>query len=264
MDLLLDGRVAFVTGGSVGIGYAVAEACAREGMDVTIVSRTAATLESAAEAIRAATGRQVLPIATDVTDGAALDAAMEQTIAAFGRIDVLVNGAAHPGGLVRNEIEDTDPGLLLHDIDIKVIGYVRAIQSAVPHMKARKFGRIINIGGLTGRGSKQLSGLRNVAICHLTKTLSDQLGPFGITVNVVHPGVVETPHIHELYANEALKQNLTVEQIEANYCKVTPIRRTLLPAEIADAILFLASPRAGAITGESLGVDGGITRGIFL
>lgn len=264
MDLQLAGRVAFVTGGSVGIGYAVAEACAREGMDVTIVSRTAATLERAAATIEEQTGRRVLPVAADVTDGDALDAAMRRTIEEFGRIDVLVNGAAHPGGLVRNEIEVTDPDLLLQDIDIKVIGYVRAIQSAVPHMKSARFGRIINIGGLTGRGSKHLSGLRNVAICHLTKTLSDQLGPFGITVNVVHPGVVETPHIRELYEKEAKIQGLSVEQIEQNYCLATPIRRVLSPAEIADAILFLASPRAAAITGESIGVDGGITRGIFI
>ena len=110
----------------------------------------------------------------------------------------------------------------------------------------------------------QLSGLRNVAIVHLTKTLSDQLGPHGITVNVIHPGVVDTPHIHELYAREAKLQGLSPAEVEANYCKVTPIRRTLQPAEIADAVLFLASERAAAITGESLGVDGGITRGIFM
>jgi NAD(P)-dependent dehydrogenase (short-subunit alcohol dehydrogenase family) len=103
-----------------------------------------------------------------------------------------------------------------------------------------------------------------VAIVHMTKTLSDQLGPHGITVNVIHPGVVDTPHIHELYAREAKLQNLTPAEVEANYAKVTPIRRTLTPGEIADAVLFLASTRSAAITGESLGVDGGITRGIFL
>jgi NAD(P)-dependent dehydrogenase (short-subunit alcohol dehydrogenase family) len=264
MDLQVSGRVAFITGGSLGIGYATAEAFAGEGMDLTIVSRTQTSLDRAAETIRAETGRRVLAIAADVTDAGALNAAMATTMETFGRVDVLVNGAAHPGGLVRNEIEQTDPQLLLEDIDIKVIGYVRAIQAAVPYMKAGGFGRIINIGGLTGRGSKQISGLRNLAIVHLTKTLSDQLGPFGITVNVVHPGVVETPHIHELYEKEAKLQNLTPAEVEANYAKVTPIRRVLQPAEIADVLLFLASPRSGAITGESLGIDGGITRGIFL
>jgi NAD(P)-dependent dehydrogenase (short-subunit alcohol dehydrogenase family) len=207
---------------------------------------------------------EVLGVAADVSDTAQVNAMMQRVAEHFGRIDILVNGAAHPGGLVRSEIDEADPEGLLEDINIKVVGYMRCAKAAAPHMRQGGFGRIVNIGGLTGRGSKQLSGMRNVAICHMTKTLSDQLGPHGITVNVIHPGVVETPHIHELYEKEAAKQGLTPAQVEANYAKATPIRRVLQPAEIADAVLFLASPRAGAITGESLGVDGGITRGIFL
>jgi len=263
-DLQLKGRAAIVTGGSLGIGRAIAEAFAREGMSVAIVARTASALEQAAQEIRAGTGATVLPVSVDVADTAAVEAAVAKAADRFGRLDVLVNGAAHPGGLVRNDIEQADPEGLLRDIDIKVVGYFRMARAVVPHMKANRFGRIVNIGGLTGRGSKQISGLRNVAICHMTKSLSDQLGPHGITVNVVHPGVVDTPHIRELYEKEAQKQGLSAAQVEANYVAATPIRRTLQPAEIADAVLFLCSPRAGAITGESIGVDGGITRGIFL
>lgn len=264
MDLQLKGRVALITGGSLGIGRAIAEACALEGMDVAIVARTADVLERAAAEIRASTGARVVAAAADVADTAAVERAVAKVVDAFGRIDLLVNGAAHPGGLVRGGIEEADPEGLLKDIDIKVVGYFRLARAVAPHMKRAGFGRIVNIGGLTGRGSKQLSGMRNVAIVHMTKTLSDQLGPHGITVNTVHPGVVDTPHIHELYAREATKQGLTPQQVEAGYVAATPIRRTLQPAEIADAVLFLASPRAGAITGESIGVDGGITRGIFL
>jgi NAD(P)-dependent dehydrogenase (short-subunit alcohol dehydrogenase family) len=189
---------------------------------------------------------------------------MAKTAAAFGRVDILVNGAAHPGGLVRSELDDADPQGLLQDIDIKVVGYLRCAKAAAPHMRKHRYGRIINIGGLTGRGSKQLSGMRNVAVVHMTKTLSDQLGPDGITVNTIHPGVVETPHIHELYEKEAKKQGLTAAEVEANYVKVTPIRRVLQPEEMGWIIAFLASPRSGSITGESLGCDGGLTRGIFL
>lgn len=264
MDLQLEDRVALITGGSLGIGRAVAEALAREGMNVAIVARTREALETAAAQIEEATGRKVLPVAADVTDDDAVREAVRRTVDAFGRLDVLVNGAAHPGGLVRGELEHVDAANLLRDIDIKVVGYLRMAQACAPHMKANGYGRIVNIGGLTGRGSKQISGMRNVAICHMTKTLSDQLGPDGITVNVIHPGVVDTPHIHELYAKEAARQGLTAEQVEANYKAVTPIRRILTPEDIADTVCFLASPRAGAITGESIGVDGGITRGIFL
>jgi len=264
MDLQLKGKVAVVTGGSLGIGRAVTEALAAEGVRVAIVARRQAQLDEVAAEITRATGVEVLGVAADVSDTKQVNAMMQRVAEHFGRVDILINGAAHPGGLVRSEIDEADPEGLLEDINIKVVGYMRCAKAAAPHMRRGGFGRIVNIGGLTGRGSKQLSGMRNVAICHMTKTLSDQLGPHGITVNVIHPGVVETPHIHELYEKEAARQGLSAAQVEANYAKATPIRRVLQPAEIADAVLFLASPRAGAITGESLGVDGGITRGIFL
>ncbi len=264
MDLKLNGKVAIVTGGSLGIGRAVAQALAAEGVRVGIVARNQATLEQVAREITEATGTEVMAAPADVADTAQVEAAVERVAERFGRIDILVNGAAHPGGLVRSEIENASPEGLLEDINIKVVGYMRFAKAAAAHMRRGGWGRIINIGGLTGRGSKQLSGMRNVAICHLTKTLSDQLGPAGITVNVIHPGVVETPHIHELYAKEARLQGLTPEQVEANYAKATPIRRVLQVEEIADVVLFLASDRAAAITGESIAVDGGITRGIFL
>ncbi|OAE57772.1 short-chain dehydrogenase [Achromobacter insolitus] len=264
MDLQLKGKVAVVTGGSLGIGRAVTEALAAEGVRVAIVARRQAQLDEVAAEITRATGVEVLGVAADVSDTEQVNAMMQRVAEHFGRVDILINGAAHPGGLVRSEIDEADPEGLLEDINIKVVGYMRCAKAAAPHMRRGGFGRIVNIGGLTGRGSKQLSGMRNVAICHMTKTLSDQLGPHGITVNVIHPGVVETPHIHELYEKEAARQGLSAAQVEANYAKATPIRRVLQPAEIADAVLFLASPRAGAITGESLGVDGGITRGIFL
>ena len=264
MDLKLKGKVAVVTGGSLGIGRAVTEALAAEGVRVAIVARSKGPLEQAAREISEKTGVEILAAPADVSSTEQVEAMIAKVAAHFGRIDILVNGAAHPGGLVRSEIENASPEGLLEDINIKVVGYMRCAKAAAAHMKKGGFGRIINIGGLTGRGSKQLSGMRNVAICHLTKTLSDQLGPSGITVNVIHPGVVETPHIHELYAKEAKLQGLTPDQIEANYAKATPIRRVLQPSEIADAVLFLASERAGAITGESIAVDGGITRGVFI
>lgn len=264
MDLRLTNKVAVVTGGSMGIGRAVTEALAAEGVRVAIVARSQGPLEQAAREISAKTGIEILAVAADVGNTEQVNAMMDKVAQHFGRIDILINGAAHPGGLVRSEIENADPEGLLEDINIKVVGYMRCAKAASAYMKKTGFGRIINIGGLTGRGSKQLSGMRNIAICHMTKTLSDQLGPHGITVNVIHPGVVETPHIHELYAKEAKLQGLTPQQVEANYAKVTPIRRVLQPHEIADTVLFLASERASAITGESIAVDGGITRGIFI
>ena len=131
-------------------------------------------------------------------------------------------------------------------------------------MRAHSYGRIVNIGGLTGRSSHALSGMRNLAIVHMTKVLSDQLGPSGITVNTLHPGVVETEHIHELYAKNAAAEGITPEQVEQNFVNRTPIRRVLTADEVAEAVCFFAAPASGGITGESLGIDGGLTRGIFL
>lgn len=264
MDLNLKGKVAVITGGSLGIGRAIAEAFAAEGVRVAIVARSRAKLEEVAAEISAQTGAQVYAAPADVGNTAQIEAMMKDVESHFGRIDILINGAAHPGGLVRSNIEEADPEGLLEDINIKVVGYMRCAKAASAAMKRNKWGRIINIGGLTGRGSKQLSGMRNVAICHMTKVLSDQLGPHGITVNVIHPGVVETPHIRELYEKEAKLQGITAAEVEANYAKVTPIRRVLQPAEIANTVLFLASDLSGAITGESIAIDGGITRGIFI
>jgi NAD(P)-dependent dehydrogenase (short-subunit alcohol dehydrogenase family) len=131
-------------------------------------------------------------------------------------------------------------------------------------MREQHYGRIVNIGGLTGRSSHALSGMRNVAIVHMTKVLSDQLGPDGITVNTLHPGVVETEHIHELYARNAAAQGTTPEQVERDFVERTPIRRVLTADEVAAAVCFFAAPVSGGITGESLGIDGGLTRGVFL
>ncbi|HLK02290.1 MAG TPA: SDR family oxidoreductase, partial [Streptosporangiaceae bacterium] len=159
---------------------------------------------------------------------------------------------------------NADPEALLADLNTKVVGYFRCTQAVVPYMKRHGYGRIVNIGGLTGRSSHALSGMRNVAIVHMTKVLSDQLGPFGITVNTLHPGVVETEHIHELYEQIARAQGSTAGQVEQDFIARTPVRRVLSAAEVAEAACFLASPGAGGITGESLGIDGGLTRGIFL
>lgn len=262
MDLHLTDKVAVITGGGAGIGRATAARLLREGARVAITARRLEVLQATADALMAEHGGTVLAVACDTTDTASVRAMADTVAEHFGRIDILVNGAAAPAGLVRNTIEDADPQMLLHDLDTKVVGYFRCAQAAVRHMTDG--GAIVNIGGLTGRSSHALSGMRNLGIVHMTKALSDQLGPRGITVNTIHPGVVETEHIHELYEKEAVKQGKTPDEVEQGYIDRTPIRRVLASEEIADLICFLASPTASGITGESIGIDGGLTRGIFI
>lgn len=259
----LVGQVAVVTGGGLGIGKAVTRQLVRRGADVVIAARREAILRQAADEITAELGGKVVPVVADTTDTASV-LQLADAAAQVGPVTILVNGAAAPAGLVRNDIAAADPEALLSDLNTKVVGYLRCIKAVAPLMRERGYGRVVNIGGLTGRSSHALSGMRNVAIVHMTKVLSDQLGPQGITLNTVHPGVVETEHIHELYAKNAAVEGITPAEVEQNFIDRTPIRRVLTADEVAETICFLASPRAAAITGESIGIDGGLTRGIFL
>lgn len=231
---------------------------------MAITARDPNVLKTAAARLEAETGRNVLALPADTTNQDQVDELIRGITTVHRRLDILVNCAANPSGLVRNEVEWLDDAALLRDLNTKVVGYARCAKAVVPVMRQQRWGRIINIGGLTGRASNVLSGLRNVAVCHLTKTLSDQLGPAGITVNAIHPGVVQTEHTTELFREEAARRGVTAGEVEAEYAKATPIRRTIAAAEVASAVAFLASDLAAAITGESLAVDGGITRGIYL
>jgi NAD(P)-dependent dehydrogenase (short-subunit alcohol dehydrogenase family) len=265
LDLGLRGKVAIVTGGSVGIGKETARKFAEEGVRVVIASRTQKTLEDAAAQIRATTGGTVRAIATDTTKRESVSALIAATVAEFGSVDILVNCAAAPGGLVRNNIEEADEDALLQDLDTKLVGYFRMCKACVPHMRAAGWGRIVNVGGLTARSTEALSGMRNTALVHLTKTLSDQLGPDGITVNIVHPGVTRTEHVESWFAEMARDEGTTVEAIiKREAADPAAIRRMLEVEEVADCILFLSSKRASGLTGESIAVDGGLSRAVYL
>jgi NAD(P)-dependent dehydrogenase (short-subunit alcohol dehydrogenase family) len=243
MDLELAGRVAIVTGGSRGIGRAIAQELAREGVDVAICARQRASLDETAKALAAATGRRIIPIVADTTNWQSVTRLVETTLAQLGRIDVLVNNASTPGGMVRGPLAEADESLLLEDINTKVVGYLRCAKAVVPHMQQRGWGRIINIGGLSGRRSGNISGLRNAAIVHLTKTLADQLGGDGITVNLVHPGATRTERTGEETVRRAAESNA--------------IRRIVDAQEIGQVVTFLASNRAASITGVAIDASGG-------
>ena len=247
--------VAIVTGGSGDIGRAVAAALTRT-MQVVVTARRAAPLGTVA-------GARIHAHPSDALDQRSVDTLADWTLERFGRIDVLVNCAASTAS-VAGSIEDVDVDGLVGDLDTKVGGYLRYVRAVVPAMKRQGGGRIVNIGGLTGRSSDTLSGMRNVAVSHLTKVLSDQLGAHGIAVNAVHPGIVATPHLDAVFARHAQAQGTTPAAIAATYVAEIPMRRILSVEEIADAVAMLAAPGMTAITGQSITVDGGYSRGIYL
>ncbi len=188
MDLALQGKVALITGGSKGIGKAIALELAQEGVDIAIAARSQPALDQAAADITAATGRRVVPIAADMLQGDDVDRMVPPVIESFGKVDILVNNAAMAGGQVRGTLAEATAQDMLEDLDTKVVGYFRCMKAVVPYMQRQKWGRIISIGGVSARQTT-IYGLRNAAIVHMTKTFSDQLGPDGITLNVVHPGL---------------------------------------------------------------------------
>ncbi len=242
MDLGLTGKVAIVTGGSRGIGKAIASELAREGADVAVCGRNQETIGEAAQALAKDTGRRIIPIVADTTQWDSVTRMVQTVVAQLGRVDVLVNNAATPGGLVSGPLADADEKALLEDIDTKVLGYLRCAKAVAPHMREQGWGRIVNIGGLSGRRSGNISGLRNAAIVHLTKTLSDQLGQHGITVNLVHPGATRTE-----------RTDAATEKRAAS----NAIRRIVDATEIAQVVTFLASTKAANVTGIAIDASGG-------
>ncbi|MDE1950451.1 MAG: SDR family NAD(P)-dependent oxidoreductase, partial [Burkholderiales bacterium] len=195
MDLQLLDKRAIVTGGSRGIGRAVARALALEGVDVALLARGEPALARAAAELAAETGRKVVAVRADTrSDDEVRRAAAEAAAALGGPIQILVNAAAEPAGYAAPPLLAEIGAAYFHaEMDTKVMGYLRCAREVAPGMKAGGWGRIVNIAGLAARQSGSTVGsVRNVAVAALTKNLADELGPAGINVTVVHPGLTRT------------------------------------------------------------------------
>lgn len=263
MDLQLEGRAVLVAGGSRGIGAVIAHSFAQEGAKVAIGARVSENLEATAERIRTATGAEVLPLTLDVTDAASAQAAVEQTLKTFGRLDVLVNTAVDIVGGIPGAPTDISTQALADAIDVKVLGALRMIQAALPAMQERNWGRIVSLGGGAARQAGSLSAsVRNSGLVAVSKNVANQVGSEGITVNVVHPGGVLTERNRPRLEAEATRDGIPFEEVEARMASSVPIGRMIYPEDIAALTLFLASPLAEAITGQAIGVDGGSTKAI--
>ncbi len=264
MDLELRGKKAMVTGGGRGIGKAVARVLAQEGVDVAICSRTKEQLETAAAEVSAETGRKLLPIVCDVSKLEQVEATVKAAADGLGGIDILVNNAGVPGGLARGPIETVTDDDVLDDLNTKFMGYLRFSRSCVPYMKQKGWGRIVNIGGMSARRSGTYStGARNVAVAHLTKTMSDELGQYGITANAVHPGATMIEMLRDRFEERARSEGRTYDEVVADVGRDNAIRRIVDASEVAFVVAFLASPKGVSITGEIFSVSGGMSRALF-
>jgi NAD(P)-dependent dehydrogenase (short-subunit alcohol dehydrogenase family) len=259
MDLQLDGKRALVTGGSRGIGRAIARQLALEGVDVAIAARDPAALEEAATALAEETGRRIVGLTVDTHDDASVKALIAATVEALGGLDILVNAATMPGGQAPPpKLAELSSELFWQDVDVKVMGYLRTAREAAPHMIAGGWGRIINVSGLAARQTGSIIGsIRNVAVAALTKNLADELGPKGINVTVVHPGLTRTEKTAPRVAALAAASGASLEETERRMAANVTVGRIIDASEVADVVAFLASPRSISINGDAIACGGG-------
>ena len=261
MDLGLQDKHALVTGGSRGIGKAIARELAREGADVAIVARSQADLEATARELAAETNRRIVPVAADVTSKEQVDRMVAEAARQLGGLHILVNSGSAPGGspTATGPIETVIDEDLLQDFNVKYVGALRCSRAVIPFMKTAGWGRIINIS----RG-----GARNAGLVHMTKTLAVQLGRHGITVNCIHPGTTRTERTPSLVAARAAQLGISPEEAERqDFAPDSPrgnaICRMVDASEVAFVAVFLASEKAWAVSGELVAAGGGAGRSVY-
>lgn len=264
MDLELSGKRAIVTGGSRGIGLAVARTLAAEGCDVALAARDESALAAAGQAIAAASGRRVLAVGCDTGDDESVRRMAAAVTAGLGGADILVNAAAMPNTGAVVGIDGFDAAEFTGQLNVKVLGYLRCIRAVVPSMRAAGWGRIISVSGLAARSTGAITGtVRNVAVAALTKNLADELGPDGINVTVVHPGVTVTEKTPQMLAGRAARAGVPVAEMERRLRASVSIGRLVTADEVAAVVAFLASPRSVAVNGDAITVGGGAVGPIY-
>jgi len=271
MDIGLQDKRAIVTGGSRGIGKAIARELAREGADVAIVARNKADLEATARELAAETNRRIVPLAADVTSKEQVDRMVAEAAQQLGGLHILVNSGSAPGGsaTATGPIETVIDEDLLQDFNVKYVGALRCSRAVIPFMKTEGWGRIINISGGNARNAGNLSGgARNAGLVHMTKTLAVQLGRHGITVNCIHPGTTRTERTPSLLAARAAQLSVSPEAAERqDFAPDSPrgnaICRMVDASEVAFVAVFLASDKAWAVSGELVAASGGAGRSVY-
>ena len=263
MDLQLKDKRVLITGSSRGLGYATALGLAHEGCRVAINSRDTARVSSAAEAIRAETGSQVIGLVDDVTDPNAPARLVGQTANLFGGLDILITNA---GGPPAGAFESFDEAAWEKAIDLSLMSHVRLIKAALPYLRQSGAASVLTITSLSVKqpiANLVLSNSIRAATVGLTKSLALELGSEGIRFNSILPAWTETERVHDLMKARAAQNKTSLEEELARQSKESPLGRLGTPAEFAAAAVFLVSPVASYLTGVMLSVDGGMYKGIL-
>ena len=246
MGMSLEGRVAVVTGAGKGLGEAIAKRLFDEGANVVLWDLDTEAIKKVSQTLDAA-GKRAAAITADVTDESSLQKALAETVAKFGKIDILVNDA---GISIHKPLEETTMEIWQKVINVNLTGVFLCCKTVAPVMKQQKYGKIINIASLGGRTARKVGinyAASKAGVIGITMCLAKELGPFGIYVNDICPGPILT---------EQTKQY--PPEVFASWNEGRLIAKDGLPEDVGDAVIFLASSKSDWITGVSLDVNGGI------
>jgi len=264
MDFGLNGKAAAVSASSQGLGFACALELAREGASVAICSRDHARIEDAARRLREAVpGAKIHAAVVDLSSDDSCGRFVEDAAAAFGRLDILVTNS---GGPPPGSFDQLSVAELRRSVDASLMAPIAMIHAAVPHMRARKWGRIVNILSITVKQPKTnllISSTMRTGVMGYARTIANDLARDGITVNNVAPGYTRTERLDELAEHTSKTQDRKIEDVLAEWERVIPAQRLGRPEELAAVVAFLASERASYLTGTTIQVDGGWVQSLY-
>jgi 3-oxoacyl-[acyl-carrier protein] reductase len=260
MDLKLKGRRVLVAGASSGIGFASADLLVGEGAEVCLVARSEERLAAAAGGLETKHGRRVHFASGDLSTAEGADRAFAGAVNALGGVEILVNNAGGPKSGAFASLTDAD---WEHAFRLSLMSTVRLTRLALDGMKAAKWGRIVNIQSTSVKQPIEglmLSNSLRMAVVGFAKTLADEIGPYGITINTIGPGYTATDRLQQLAEAKADREGVTAIDVVEKWKRDVPLGRIGRPEEIAAAVVFLCSEPAGYINGVTLAVDGGRIR----
>ena len=263
MDYGLRGRVALVNAASKGIGRAIAEALAGEGVQLVLSARNGDLLEKTATEIAAAHGVEVVPVSADVARAGTAEMLVGTATSRFGRLDILINNS---GGPPTGTFAAFDDAAWQHAFDLLLLNVVRMVRAALPHLRASGHGRIVNVASTTVKQPLpgfMLSNSLRAGVIGLAKTLADELAPDKITVNSVCPGRILTDRLREGQRARAAREGVPVDDLVQATAVDVPLGRIGDPSDMGNLVAFLCSDAASYITGTTIPVDGGHVRGLL-
>jgi 3-oxoacyl-[acyl-carrier protein] reductase len=263
MDLGIRGKTAIVAASSSGLGKATAMELAAEGARLVINARNEEQLQNAAKEIRSTTGAEVLTIAGDISNEADVRRLVSETKGQFGSIDILV---ANAGGPPAGFFDDFNAQHYRDAVELNLISTINLCREAVPHMRERRWGRIVAITSIAAKQPVEnliLSNTARAGVLGFMKSLSQQIAADGITVNTVCPGYHLTERLKSLSSSIAHKEGVSVEDVYARWAGLTPMKRIGEPNEFGAVVAFLCSERASYLTGAVIQIDGGAYRALY-